>query len=282
MFNYNDRIAQITKTPQCPQQSRIVALMQPDAWFIQNVKNPGKPGADLCRQSDSLCLAAGKRPALPIEGEISKSDFNKKLQARLNFAHHVGHNGLLLCGQLQGTNEPGSSFDRQLTKLVNVQFACVSVLYGNRKNFRFEPCSVTHLARFARHERANAIACEFTLSLLVKPLHLRHETFEWFRDLLFAIVAEIHFNRRPIRTEVKGLFKLLWQIAKRNVFIDVKVFHQRFLQMPVVCLHPLCPASPRRDCSFGQRSAGIGNHQVWIADQLPAKPMASWTCPKMT
>src|SRR2546427_44307 len=165
--------------------------MQPDAWFIQDVKNPGKARADLCRQSDSLCLAAGKRPALPITGE-------------------------------------------------------------------------------------------FALGLLVKPLHLRHESLEWFRDFSLAVVVEIYFNRRPVRTEVQRLFKLLWQIAKRNVFINVKVFHQRLLQMPVVCLHPLCAASPRRDCSFGQRSAGIGNHEIWIAHQLRAKPMASWACSKMT
>src|ERR1043166_3174236 len=96
MLNYNDRIAQITKTPQCPQQSRIVALMQSDAGFIQNVKNPCKAGADLRRESNSLCLATRERTTLAIEREITKSDFNKELQSRLNLAHHIGHAGLLL------------------------------------------------------------------------------------------------------------------------------------------------------------------------------------------
>jgi len=165
---------------------------------------------------------------------------------------------------------------------VNVQFALISIFDRNSEDFRLKPCSIAHLAGFARHERANAVTGEFALGFLIKPLHLRQESLEWLRNFLLSILGEAHFNRRPISAEVEGLFELLRQIAKRNVLIDMKMSYQRLLQMPVICLHPLCPASPRRDCPFCERFARIGDHQVWIAGQLRAEPMTSRACPEMT
>jgi hypothetical protein len=39
VLDHNDGIAQVAKTAERPQQPCIVALMQPNAWFIQNVKD---------------------------------------------------------------------------------------------------------------------------------------------------------------------------------------------------------------------------------------------------
>src|SRR6058998_4188590 len=105
--------------------------------------------------------------------------------------------------------------------------AAASIFNRDRKDFRLKPRSVAHFARFACHKRANAVTSEFALGLFIKPLHLRHESFERFRNFLFSVIAEAHFNRRPIRAEVKGLSKSLWQVAEGNVFIDMKVFYER-------------------------------------------------------
>ena len=96
-----------------------------------------------------------------------------------------------------------------------------------------------------------------------------------------AVFTEIHFDRRSVRAEVKRLLEFSGRFAERYVFIEVKVFHQRLLQMPIVGLHPLRPASPRGDRAFSQRFARIGNHQVGIANQLGAKSMASRACSEM-
>src|SRR5947199_7401706 len=71
MLNNDDRIAEIAQPSQRPEQTRIIALMQTDARFIQNVKNPCQTRANLCRQSDSLRFATGKRAALAIKSEIA-------------------------------------------------------------------------------------------------------------------------------------------------------------------------------------------------------------------
>ena len=80
VLDHDDRIAQVAKSPERPQQPSIVALVQANAWFIQNVKHPRKTGADLCGQSNSLSLAAGERTALSIQREIIEPDFNEELQ----------------------------------------------------------------------------------------------------------------------------------------------------------------------------------------------------------
>ena len=71
----------------------------------------------------------------------------------------------------------------------------------------------------------------------------------------FAIVAEIHLDRRSVGAEVKRLLELFRQFAERQVFIDVKVLHERLLQVPIVRLHSLRPTPPRRDRAFSQSFA---------------------------
>ena len=75
--------------------------MQADAWFVEHIKNAGQAGADLRREPNALRFAAGERAAFAIEREITEPDFDEKLQARFDFAHHFGDDRALLLGQLE-------------------------------------------------------------------------------------------------------------------------------------------------------------------------------------
>ena len=59
MLYHNQRVSNIPQVLQCPEQFVIVPLMQPDAWFIQNINNAYQTGADLRRQANPLCFPAG-------------------------------------------------------------------------------------------------------------------------------------------------------------------------------------------------------------------------------
>ena len=149
------------------------------------------------------------------------------------------------------------------------------ILDCDRKDFRFESCAAADLACLASHECSNAIARELALGLLIKPLHLGHESLERFCDFLFAVAAKLHFNRLAIRAEVKRGFECFRQIGERNVFVHVEVFNQRILQMPIVDSHAFRAATPGRDCSFGQRFGLVGDHQLRIDHQLCSQTVAS-------
>ena len=51
--------------------------------------------------------------------------------------------------------------------------------------------------------------------------------------------------------------------------------------MTIVRLHSLRPAPPWRYDALRERFARIRNHQLWVANQLRAKPMAGGTCAEM-
>src|SRR5215472_13297241 len=174
--------------------------MQTDAGFIKNVENAGQSGADLCREPYALGFAAGQRAALAIQREIAEPNFQEKLQARANLADNICCDGLLLLAQVETANESQRVFNGLLAELMNVQFAGVLArrsLGGGRsgldcdsKDFRFESCAAADLACLAGHERPNAVPRELALGLLIKALHLRHESLERFCNFLFAIAAK--------------------------------------------------------------------------------------------
>ena len=78
VFHYDHRIAEVAEVAQGPEEPGIIALVQADAGFVQNIENAGQPGTDLGGEPDTLGFAAGKRAALPIEGEVTEPDFDQK------------------------------------------------------------------------------------------------------------------------------------------------------------------------------------------------------------
>ncbi len=70
------------------EQPRVIALMQTDARFIEDIKNAGQSGTDLRGEPNALRFAAGKRAALAIQREIIEPDFEEKLQTRFDFAQN--------------------------------------------------------------------------------------------------------------------------------------------------------------------------------------------------
>src|SRR3954463_4326892 len=164
--------------------------MQTDARFVENVENASQTGANLRRESYPLRFASGKRAALAIQGQIAQPDLHQKLQARTNLADNVCCDRLLLIGQVEICNESQRVLHVLLAELMDIQFAVQSSrcslsggesgLDCDSKDFRFESCAIADLACLARHECSNTIARELALGLLIKPLHLRHQTFERF------------------------------------------------------------------------------------------------------
>ncbi len=73
--------------------------MQPDAWFVENIKNAGQARTDLRGEPDPLRFAARKCPALAIEREIIQPHLHEKLQARIDLPDHLGNDVPLLVTQ---------------------------------------------------------------------------------------------------------------------------------------------------------------------------------------
>ena len=68
-------VAQLFEPAQGAQQHGVVARMQTDGRFVENVTDAAQIGAELGRQPNALRLAAGKRVGAPVEGQIRQADF---------------------------------------------------------------------------------------------------------------------------------------------------------------------------------------------------------------
>src|SRR5690242_11243121 len=74
VFNNNDTVAEITQTLQRFEQPLIIALVKPDARFVEDVEHADQAGANLRGETDSLSLSPGKRVALAVECKVAKPD----------------------------------------------------------------------------------------------------------------------------------------------------------------------------------------------------------------
>ena len=74
MLDDENRVAQIAQAFKRGEQAVVVALVQADAGFIQNIKHAHERRADLRGEPDALRLAAAQRAALAIQREVAEAD----------------------------------------------------------------------------------------------------------------------------------------------------------------------------------------------------------------
>src|SRR6266705_3466725 len=107
---------------------------------------------------------------------------------------------------------------------MNVQLAAIAVFDRDSEDLRFEARAITDFAHFAIHKAANAVAREFALGFLVKPLHLRHQPLKWPGGLRStAITAKTHFDRLIACAEIERVFEGIRQLVERHILHDAKM-----------------------------------------------------------
>ena len=67
MFYNNQGISEITQSGQSFDKAAVIALMQADTWFIQNIEDSGEARTDLRSQTDALCFATRERCCRALE-----------------------------------------------------------------------------------------------------------------------------------------------------------------------------------------------------------------------
>src|SRR6185312_17013699 len=74
MLDHNHRVAEVAQALEGFEQPRIVALVQADARFVENIQHARETRADLRGEPDALTFAAGQRARRAREREIVESD----------------------------------------------------------------------------------------------------------------------------------------------------------------------------------------------------------------
>ena len=71
------------------EQNAVVARMQADGRFVQDVAHPAQVRAQLCRQTDALRLAARERWRGAIERQIAQPDLLQEVQSRVQLGQNI-------------------------------------------------------------------------------------------------------------------------------------------------------------------------------------------------
>ncbi len=95
VFDHQHGVAQIAQPRERIEQTIVIARMQSDGRFVQNIQHAAQFRADLRGQADALGFAARKRRGGPRQAQIIKPDGGEKLQPIANFFHHARGNLLL-------------------------------------------------------------------------------------------------------------------------------------------------------------------------------------------
>src|SRR5690242_603322 len=99
------------------EQPIVVALVQPDTRFIENVENADETGADLRRQANTLGFATAERAAFPVQREIAEADVAQKAKARSHLLDDFAADLLLKFRKLQLGEELVRQINRKRTDI---------------------------------------------------------------------------------------------------------------------------------------------------------------------
>ena len=95
MLDHHNRIAEIPQLFQRLQQSSVVARMQSDGRFIQNIEHSSQSSSNLTCQANSLRLTTGQCGKRPAECQIVQTDIDQERQPTCCFGQQVTRDSLL-------------------------------------------------------------------------------------------------------------------------------------------------------------------------------------------
>ena len=101
VFDDEDGVAEVAEMFEGTEKARVVAGMEADARFVENIENAAETRADLRGQADALGFAAGEGGGGTIETEIAEADGEKKLDALGDFLERTGGDFFLAGGEMR-------------------------------------------------------------------------------------------------------------------------------------------------------------------------------------
>ena len=84
VLDHDHGIPDVTQMPERVEQTIVVALVQADARFVEDVEHAHETRANLGGEPDTLRLAAAERAALAIQSEVAQADVVQEAKARTN------------------------------------------------------------------------------------------------------------------------------------------------------------------------------------------------------
>src|SRR5688572_32261706 len=211
-------VAQIATLSQRREQTRVVALVQPDRRLVENVENANEAGSDLRRETDSLSLATRQRLGRAAEGQVVEADVVEKAQSLAYFLENrpcdvrIESRTSILANRNR-FEEIERRGDRHLGHFSDV-------LVGNRDRERLglQAAAKTRRARARLHVLVELETHRIRFGLVVSTLNVRDDAFPLARFALHAAACAGSVQHHIAR--------VLRQITPRGVERKVELLRQ--------------------------------------------------------
>ena len=253
VLHHDHAVAAIAQAAQALDQPLIVALVQADAGFVQDVEHAGELAADLRGEAYALCFAAGKGARAAIEREVFQPYIEQELRSYNDLFHRFLRDHRLLFIQFSDqAGHEGVEFSKAQTgEFVDVLFAKAEEQRG-----LLQPASVAFRAGHHVRETARPFLCRIR-SFLGLFQNERDDPFELHVAIAEADVAR-HAQRLLHAVEDRSEHVVL-HLRDRRGKVVAEVLQHRFdlLEDPTVLVR-----SQRNDRTFLHAFRSIGNDLV--------------------
>ena len=119
VLNDEQRVAEVAQLVQGADQACVVARVEADGRFVEDVEHTAQTAANLAGEADALRFATGECRRSAADGEILQPDFDQKGEAIGNFADQFAGNLFLLSRQFPFTNDRQQITQRRPAVLVD-------------------------------------------------------------------------------------------------------------------------------------------------------------------
>ena len=256
MLDDDHGVAEVAKVPQRPQEPGIVALMQADRRFVEDIEHAGQPGAYLRREPDALAFPAGESPGAARQAQIFEPDIDQEAEPLVDLAQNPRADLALSGGQpVADPGEPdGGVADRAFRHLADMRAGDL-----DRQRLGLQPEPAAGFAARLRLEPRKFFPEPGVAGVAVAAFQVGDHAFERaLRGVAAVAVVVADRYRFAARAEQDGAAHLRRQARPRGVHAHPIVPGQALQGLAVI---GRARAGPRPHRAARKGEALVGHHE---------------------
>jgi len=271
MLDDDHAVAQVAQALQGHEQTVIVALVQADRGFIEDVEDAGQPATDLGRQANALGFATGQRAAGAIEVEIIETDIVEEAQALDDFLENGLGDLVLLIVEL--VRHRGEEIERVHDRSAGGEG---NILARNldRQRFGFEARTVAGFAGLGALIFAQFLAHPGGFGLQQTAVEIADDALKRFLHLIaLAAIHEFQGDRLAAGTVQDDELHFARQVRPGCVEAEAEFLGQRAEHLHIIGTGRVgfCPGDDR---ALFEAQGFVGDDQFGVELQPFAKAVA--------
>ena len=253
VLDHDDGVAEVAQMLQRGDKPLVVALMQADRRFVQDIEHAHEPCADLRGKADALGLAARQRGGGALERQVVESHVHEEFQSRLDLLHDGPRDALGLARERKAVEERVGIGGRHLRHVVDGLAA-----HGDGEDFGLQALTVAGLARHRREILLESLALRIGLRLLVAAHNRGEHAFPLDIPVRLAAVDRDVVDAHLLLAEARhdGLLRAARHILPRRGRVNAHVRRHRLDDLRIVV-----PRAKRRDDALVKGKRRVRHHE---------------------